>query len=166
KGIMCVTHAFKGKMPVRLPGMKMIMNYKGSFRPCSRRQTHAAMDGMKKNCAKTSRKWLCQKTPGGNFIPPTPSWAPPRFCKVFKLNPPIAARIPAMIKFILDRSPGREPETPMTKMIPRVPPGFNFDQRWSSLAADFRKMPNGQWKQNKPSDSVSHTPAASRLQIR
>jgi hypothetical protein len=36
--IMCVTHAFNGKMPVRLPGMKVIMNYKGSWPPCPRRR--------------------------------------------------------------------------------------------------------------------------------
>jgi hypothetical protein len=149
KRIVCVTHAFKGNMPVRLSGMKVIMNYKGSCPPCPRRQTHTAMDGMSRIFAITERKWHCPKTPGGNFISPTPSWSPPRFCKVCKLNPPIAARIPAMIKFILDHSPGREAETPITAMIPTVPPGFYFDQRWAWLKADFWKMPNGQWKQKK-----------------
>ena len=38
KRIMCVTHAFNGKMLVRLPGMKVIMNYKGSWPPCPRRR--------------------------------------------------------------------------------------------------------------------------------
>ena len=166
KRIMCVTHAFKGKMPVRLLGMKVIMNYKGSCPPCPRRQTHAAMDGMNRIFAITEMKWHCPKTPGENFIPPTPSWSPPRFCKVCKLNPPIAARVPAMIKFIPDCSPGRETETSMATMIPRVPPGFYFDQRWSWLTADFRKMPNGQWKPKTPCDCVSHTPAASRLQLK
>ena len=166
KRIMCVTHAFKVEMPVRLPGMKVIMNCKGSCPPCPRRQTHAAMDGMNRIFALTEGKWHCPKTPGENFIPPTPSWSPTRFCKVCRLNLPIAARAPAMIKFIPDYSPRRETETSMTTMIPRAPPGFYFDQHWSWLTADFRKMPNGQWKQNKPSDSVSHTPAASRLQIR
>jgi len=128
--------------------------------------TQVAMDGMNRIFAITEMKWHCPKTPGENFIPPTPSWSPPRFCKVCKLNPPIAARVLAMIKFIPDCSPGRETETSMTTMIPRVPAGFYFDQRWSWLTADFRKMPNGQWKPKTPCDCVSHTPAASRLQLK
>jgi hypothetical protein len=111
--------------------------------------TQVAMDGMNRIFAITEMKWHCPKTPGENFIPPTPSWSPPRFCKVCKLNHPIAARVPAMIKYIPYCTPGRETETSMTAMIPRVPPGLYFDQRRSWLTADFRKMSNGQWKQKK-----------------